>query len=357
MTQLVSRPDTRIVRTASPQNLEADFAALDSYLTPVEWHYVRNHFPVPVVDAAAWRLSVQGAVATPQSLSLDDLRALPAATRTVTLECAGNGRQFLTPKVAGVQWERGAVSTAEWTGVPVEALLARAGVTAAAVDLVGEGLDVGDPDNAPRPAGTISYARGLPLAEAIRRGALIAYAMNGAPLPPAHGFPARLVVPGAYGMAAVKWLSRLLVTDAPFEGYWQTIDYAWWDRSGGLPQRRPLPPMQVKSLIAQPSTGAKVARNSRVAVSGAAWSEGAITRVEISTDGGGSWTDATLLDEALPGVWRRWTHDWTTPAAAGGATLMSRATDSLGCTQPLTRDDDYGTYVIHHVVAMPVEVV
>ncbi len=356
MSQTASSPDPRIVRSASPSNLEADFGMLDSYLTPVPQHYVRNHFPVPDVDRAAWRLRVEGAVARTLSLSLDELRTLPSVTRTVTLECAGNGRLLLTPKVTGVQWERGAVSTAEWTGVPVDVLLERAGVRDAAVDLVGEGLDGGEPGGSPRPGGEISYHRGLSIAEARRRGVLVAYAMNGAPLETLHGAPARLVVPGAYGMASVKWLSRLIVTDAPFDGYWQTTDYAYWDRSGPFPQRRPLPGVQVKSLVAEPWTGASVERGASVTVRGAAWSEGAITRVEVSADGGASWTDAVLEDEAVPGVWRRWRFAWTAPATAGPVTLMSRATDSLGRTQPMERNPDYGTYVIHHVVPVAVEV-
>jgi len=355
-TQTASPADTRIVRTASPTNLEADFAALDDYVTPVGEHYVRNHFQVPEVDAAAWRLAVEGAVEAPLSLSLDALRGLPAVTRTVTLECAGNGRQFLDPKVSGVQWARGAVSTAEWTGVLVETLLDRAGRTDKAVDLVADGLDRGTPSGSPRPASAISFHRGLPVAEALRRGALVAYAMNGEPLPPLHGFPARLIVPGAYGMASVKWLSRLVVTDAPFEGFWQTTDYAWWDRSGPLPEMRPLLDMQVKSLIAQPSPGGTVPRGTPTTITGAAWSDGAIVRVEVSVDGGRTWADATLRDEALPGVWRRWSHPWTVPASAGRVTLMSRATDSLGRTQPAARNEDYGTYVISHVVRVDVEV-
>src|SRR5690606_33123816 len=294
MSQPGPSSDPRIVPSASPSNLEADFGALDSYITPVPQHYVRNHFPVPDVHAASWRLRVEGAVARALSLSLAELRELPAVTRTVTLECAGNGRLLLTPKVPGVQWERGAVSTAEWTGVSVDVLLERAGLREDAVDLVGEGLDVGEPGGTPRPVGEISYHRGLPVGEARRRGVLVAYAMNGAPLEPLHGAPARLVVPGAYGMASVRWLSRLIVTDTPFDGYWQTIDYAYWDRSGPFPQRRPLPGIQVKSLVAQPWTGATVERGARVAVRGAAWSEGAITRVEVSTDGGTRWSDATL---------------------------------------------------------------
>jgi DMSO/TMAO reductase YedYZ molybdopterin-dependent catalytic subunit len=349
--------DPRIVRSEHPQSLETDLArALDSVITPIETHYVRNHYPVPTVDVKAWRLAVEGDVRTPLAVSLEDLQAMPATTRVATLECAGNGRLFLEPKVSGVQWGQGGVSTAEWTGVLLADLLARAGVTDDTAEVVADGLDAGPVSTTPKPAGVISYHRGLRVDEAVRRGALVAYAMNGEVLPPAHGFPARLVVPGAYGMAAVKWLRGFVVTPAPFDGYWQTTDYAYWDRSGTYPLQRPLLGMQVKSVIARPAADASVPRGSTVEVTGAAWSDGAITAVDVSTDGGTTWAAAALLDEALPGVWRRWRYGWQTPATSGTATLMSRATDSLGRVQPMTRDANYGGYVIHHVVPVLVEV-
>jgi DMSO/TMAO reductase YedYZ molybdopterin-dependent catalytic subunit len=352
--QTVSPTDSRIVRSASPESLEADLKALDGFVTPVAKHYVRNHYPVPVVDTATWRLQVDGAVREPLALSLDALQAMPAITRPVTLECAGNGRLFLTPPVSGVQWGTGGVSTAEWTGVLLEHLLDRAGLLPDAVDVVADGLDAGPVTGTPRPAGDVSYNRGLAVREAVARGALVAYAMNGAPLPPAHGFPARLVVPGAYGMAAVKWLRRLMVTREPFDGYWQTTDYAYWDRTEGWPQRKPLLGMHVKSVIAGPVADAQVPRGASVEIRGFAWSEAPVTRVDVSVDGGASWQRATLLDAPAPGAWRRWHSTWQTPDAAGTATLMARATDGLGRVQPMTRNADYETYVIHHVIPVPV---
>ncbi len=348
--------DSRIVRSGNPQNLEADFAGLDSYITPIEKHYVRNHYPVPRVDTDTWRLAIEGDVRTPLSMSLDALRALPATSRVATLECAGNGRLFLTPKVSGVQWALGGVSTAEWTGVRLDSLLERAGVTNEAAQVIADGLDEGPVSSTPKPAGGISFHRSLSVKEIATRGALVAYAMNGQTLPPAHGFPLRLVVPGAYGMAAVKWLRRFVVTDGRFDGYWQTTDYTYWDRSGVLPEQRPLLGMEVKSLIARPVADGRVARASSVEVTGFAWSEGAITRVDVSTDGGTTWASASFVDDAQPGVWRRWRYVWQTPPAPGTVTLMSRATDSLGRVQPMTRNADYGGYVIHHVVPVTLQV-
>jgi DMSO/TMAO reductase YedYZ molybdopterin-dependent catalytic subunit len=356
MPQTVSPADSRIVRSADPINLEADVAALDSLITPVSRHYVRNHFPVPDVDVATWRLRVEGAVRTPLTLSLDDLQAMPALTRVVTLECAGNGRLFLSPRASGVQWAQGAVSTAEWTGVRVSDVFERAGLAPGALEVIADGLDQGTSGSPPRPAGPISFHRSLSLEDAVTRDALLAWAMNGAPLPPAHGFPLRLVVPGAYGMAAVKWLGRLIVSTERFEGYWQSTDYAWWDRSGALPQQRPLLGLHVKSIIASPAIDGQVARGAAVDVRGFAWSEHPITRVDVSTDAGQSWAPATLLDAATPGVWRRWRFAWTAPPSPGRAVLMARATDAAGRMQPLARNADYGSYVIDHTVPVPVAV-
>ena len=347
----------RIVRQASPENLESPFGELADFITPTEQHYVRSHFAVPQADVASWRLQVTGAVGQPLTFTLDQLKALPKASRVVTMECAGNGRSYLNPAVGGVQWERGAVSTAEWTGVRLADLLAKAGVSSAASRVVFEGHDSGEVKNAPVPSGPISFHRSLTIEEAKARDVLVAYAVNGQPLPAAHGAPARLVVPGCYGMASVKWLSGIEVVAGDFDGYWETVDYAYWDRSSGRPLRRPLLGMQVKSHIARPSSSGVVAKGTTVDIVGAAWSDGPVTRVEVSTDGGRTWTDAEFLDPQSAWTWRRWRLRWQVPATPGTATLMTRATDAKGRTQPMTRNPDYGTYVIHHVVGTTVQIV
>jgi DMSO/TMAO reductase YedYZ molybdopterin-dependent catalytic subunit len=347
----------RIVRQASPENLESDFGVAADFITPTDQHYVRSHFAVPSIDAATWTLQVKGAVGQPLTLTLDQLRALPKVSRVLTMECAGNGRQFLNPAVPGVQWERGAVSTAEWTGVRLADVLGRVGVATDATRVVVEGHDTGEVRNAPVPSGRISYHRSLSIEEARARDVLVAWAMNGQPLLPAHGAPARLVVPGSYGMASVKWLAAIDVVKGEFDGYWETIDYAYWDRSGGRPLRRPLMGMQVKSLIARPSPDGTVTRGTATEIAGAAWSDGTVTRVEVSTDGGATWRDAEFVDPESVATWRRWRHRWQVPATGTAAVLMSRATDARGRTQPMTRNADFGTYVIHHVVPVPVTIV
>ncbi len=346
----------RIVRQASPENLEYDFGTLGEFITPVDRHYVRSHFAVPAIDAASWSLQVKGAVAQPLRLSLDELRALPRASHVVTLECAGNGRSFLTPAVSGVQWARGAVSTAEWTGARLIDILGKAGVDAGATRLVFEGGDSGEVKNTPHPRGVITFHRSLALDDVQARDVLVAYAINGQPLPAANGAPVRLIVPGCYGMASVKWLSAIEVVGGDFDVYWETTDYAYWDRSGNFPVRRPLMGAHVKSLIARPSAGDVVTRGVATEIVGAAWSDGPVTRIEVSTDGGRTWRDGEFLDPQSPWAWRRWRYRWQVPAAAGEAVLMSRATDAKGRVQPAARNDDYGSYVIHHVVPMPVKI-
>jgi DMSO/TMAO reductase YedYZ molybdopterin-dependent catalytic subunit len=348
-------PGGLIVRERNPDNLEMPFDTLDGFLTPTERFYVRNHFTAPALDARDWKLRVLGAVKRPLELSYDELLALPWRTAAVTLECAGNGRSFLEPKAKGVQWGLGAVGTAEWTGVPLSAVLERAGVKPGAVDVVLEGADRGEPKNEPKPGGPLAFARGLPLAKARGPEVLLAYKMNGAPLPPAHGRPVRAVVGGWYGMASVKWLARVIVTDRPFFGYDQTVDYAVWDRRDGPPSLVPITEIEVKASIARPSAGEVVAGGKDYTVRGAAWAGSAdVTKVEVSTDGGATWEAARLTGDAVPLAWRLWEYSWKAPRP-GKHVLMARATDSRGRTQPMRRDPDRRSYMINHVIPTPVE--
>src|SRR3954467_386862 len=196
-----------IIRQKEPKNLEAPFDRIDSYLTPAELFYIRSHFPTPDLGRASYKLRIDGAVTGPFDLSYDDLRSMPSETRVATLEGAGNSRGFLVPQVPGAQWELGAVSNAEWTGVPLRALLERAGLADDACEIVLEGADRGTPKEEPMPPVPISYAWSLSRAKALRSEVLIAYQMNGRDLPRDHGFPVRAIVPGHYGMASVKWLT------------------------------------------------------------------------------------------------------------------------------------------------------
>jgi DMSO/TMAO reductase YedYZ molybdopterin-dependent catalytic subunit len=347
--------DGRIVRSEEPLNLEMPFETVESFITPAKSFYVRTHFPIPKIDRDAWWLHVEGEVENPFAINYEELVKLQSLTIPVTLECAGNNRNFLEPKVKGVQWRLGAVGTAEWTGVPLSALLDRALVRPQAREVILEGTDGGILDDPKSPPGELRFARSIPLSKS-RADVLLAYEMNGSDLPAEHGFPLRAIVPGWYAMASVKWLQRIIVTDQPFTGYYQTIDYAYWKRRGDIAELTPLAEMQVKAEIAKPSQGESIPANSSVRVYGAAWaSDGEIAKVQLSTDGGSTWSEATLLGESKPNAWRLWEFNWQTPAP-GKQTLVARATDSFGQTQPVHRDPARGTYMINHLLPISVQV-
>ncbi len=344
-----------IVRGEKPLNLEFPFGSLDSFLTPTAAFYVRNHFAIPDLDKKSYELSIDGAVEIPLALSYDDLRCMPSETLPATLECAGNSRAFLEPTVDGVPWERGAVGTAEWTGIRLCDLLDRVRPLQQAYEVVFEGADRGTVPKPPRPVGSIAYARSLPLSKARQAEVLIAFQMNGQDLTPEHGWPIRAIVPGYYGMASVKWLTRIHVVECPFTGYWQTTEYAYWDTHASLPSRHPLREAMLKSLIARPSPKEQVPAASVYEVVGAAWSGVAeVVDVELSVDGGHSWRSAEFLDPVRPFAWRRWRYAWRTPDQPMHCKLMARARDANGCTQPEEHDRRYEGYSIRHV--LPVNV-
>jgi len=347
-----------IVRDRDPENLEFPFSTLNSFVTSNEQFFVRSHFPVPKLDATTWRLRVEGAVKHSCELTLDELRQMPSRTVTMTLECAGNSRIFLSPKVSGLQWELGAVSNAEWTGVPLAAILNRAGIKAGSVEVILEGADSGEIKKEPVSPGKIHFARSLPLAKALMPEVILAHSMNGEPLSASHGFPVRAIVPGWYGMASVKWLTRIVVTDETFRGYFQTADYTFWEKRDELPiQLLPVTEVEVKAQIARPVLHEKLPAESVYRIHGAAWtSDCEVTKVEVSTDGGVTWREAKLLGQSAPYAWRLWEHHWRTPSEPGAYVVMARATDARGNVQPMQRDSHRGSYIISHVQPIEVEV-
>ena len=345
----------RIVQSEQPLNLEMPFETLDGFITPTPRFYVRTHYPVPKIQKTDWRLRIEGAVESPFELNYSELTKFSSRTMPATLECAGNNRDLLETKVKGVQWGLGAVGTAEWTGVPLASSLDRAKVKPTAVEVILEGADEGPLEDPKAPRGDVRFARSVPLAKA-NYDVLLVHKMNGAELLPEHGFPVRAIVPGWYAVASVKWLQRIIVTDRPFYGYYQTIDYAFWNRDGENAELVPLRHLQVKAEISQPSNGESVPANSPVKIHGAAWTgEGEIARVEVSTDSGSTWNNAELVKSA-PDAWSLWEYTWKTPAKPGRCTIIARATDSLGRSQPNNRDLDRGTYMINHLLPVTVEV-
>ena len=343
-----------IVREKEPVNLEMPFASLSTFITPIYRFYVRCHHPIPELDPVAWRLKIEGDVSKSYEVTYAELLALETRTITTTMECAGNGRAFLEPQRDGAQWEGGAVGTAEWTGVPLAALLARAGVRPTAREVILIGADLGEIKEPPRPAGKIHYSRSLPLSKAMDN-VLLVLRMNGQPLEPSHGFPLRTIVPGWYGMAAVKWLTRIVVSSEPYHGYYQTIDYAFWERGSASPTLLPITEMRVKAQIARPGFAEVVPAGHPYRAHGAAWTSGAeIVRVEVSTDAGATWNDTQLLGDPVPNAWRLWEYGWPVPDKPGKTVLMARATDSKGRTQPPEHHDDRGSYLIHHCLKIDV---
>ncbi|MGI4875493.1 MAG: sulfite oxidase [Janthinobacterium lividum] len=346
-----------ITREREPQNLELPFATLEERVVPTNRFFVRSHFRVPMLEAATWQLRIEGEVQQALTIGYDELRRLPAKTVMATLECAGNGRARLAPRVKGLLWEQGAVGNATWTGVPLSALLERAGMKASALEIIFEGADRGEVNDEPKSPGPIQFARSLPLAKARQPEVLVAYLMNGQPLAPEHGFPARLVVPGWYGMASIKWLSKISVSAVPYQGYWQTLEYAYWRRERGLPTLTPVTEIQVKAEIARPALHEAVPAGQPYRVFGAAWTgESEIVRVEVSIDDGHSWQPARLLEAAVPFTWRFWEYSWAVPAAPGRYTLRARATDSADHTQPTDHDPDRRNYMVNKVAAVEVVV-
>jgi DMSO/TMAO reductase YedYZ molybdopterin-dependent catalytic subunit len=304
--------------------------ALRYDITPAGLHYLLIHYDIPAVDPAVFTLEVDGAVERPLSLSLADLQARERVTMPITFECAGNGRALLEPRPISQPWLTEAVGTAEWGGTPLAPLLEEAGVRDGAVEALLTGLDRGLEGGRPQ-----SYERSLPLGDTGE--ALLAYEMNGAPLPPQHGFPLRLVVPGWYGMTNVKWLARVTLLEQPFEGYQNTVAYRMYDAEGepGDPVTRMLP----RSLMVPPGVPDFMSRERHLepgpaTLTGRAWSgQGPIERVEVSTDGGATFAPAELDEPLGPAAWRGWRFAWD--AQPGEHVLCSRATDAAANTQPL----------------------
>jgi sulfane dehydrogenase subunit SoxC len=330
--------------------------ALRYDVTPVGLHYLLIHYDIPDVDvdADAWRLEVGGRVARPLSLSLADLRARPATELVATMECAGNGRARMEPRAVSQPWLFEAVGTGRWGGTPLAALLAEAEPLDDGVDVVFTGLDGGVEGGVEQ-----RYQRALPLADVLTGEAILAWHLNGGPLPPQHGFPLRLVVPGWYGMTNVKWLARIDVLDRAFDGYQQTTGYRVRrsEDDEGIPVDRMTP----RALMIPPGepdflTRERFLRAEPTVLEGRAWSgRGTVTGVEVTCDGGASWHPAELEDGAGRWAWRRWTFRWTSPSP-GHHVLGCRATDDAGNVQPVVPEWNLGGYANNAVQRVPVTV-
>jgi DMSO/TMAO reductase YedYZ molybdopterin-dependent catalytic subunit len=312
---MTAPPGLRIVST-EPLNAEAPLEALSGVVPRSELHFVRSHFALP---AHPGTLTVGGEVRRPMVLTLDALRDRASSSVANTLECAGNGRAFLDPPAPGEPWRLGAVGTAEWTGVMLRDLLAEAQVAERAVEILFRGADSGEPAGLGR---TIAFERSLRLP--VPADVMVALEMNGRPLAPDYGAPFRLIVPGWYGMASVKWLTEIMAIATPFRGFYQADRYVIGDA--------PLNEIAPRALIVAPTDGARVPAGPSV-IRGYAWSgRTAIERVDVSTDGGAAWSAATL-GPVIGRAWRTWELPWA--PIPGRATLLALATNARGERQPL----------------------
>jgi sulfane dehydrogenase subunit SoxC len=325
--------------------------ALRYPLTPVGLHYLLIHYDIPLVEADGFELRIGGRVARPLTLSLDDLRARPAVELEVTMECAGNGRALLpAPRPLSQPWLAEAVGTAVWLGTPLAPLLSEAGLLDDAVEVVFTGLDRGVEDGEAQ-----DFERSLPLVEALREDVLLAYGMNGGPLLPQHGFPLRLVVPGWYGMASVKWLSSITVVDRPFEGHQQRRAYRL--RRDEDDEGTPLSRMFPRALMVPPGlpdfpTRERTLTAGPCLVEGRAWAP--VEAVEFSGDGGATWAPAELDPPGSLWAWRAWRYRWD--ASPGEHVLCCRARDEAGNVQPDAAAWNVGGYANNGIQHVPVAV-
>jgi DMSO/TMAO reductase YedYZ molybdopterin-dependent catalytic subunit len=311
-------------------------------VTPVGMHYLVIHFDIPPADDASWTVDVDGLVDRPLTLSMEDIRLRPAVTRSVTMECAGNGRVLMPPRAESQPWLLEAVGNSEWTGTPLPPILDEAGIRPEAIELVFTGADHGIQGDVEQ-----DYQWGFSLAEIGRDDVLLAYELNGQPLPPQHGYPIRLLVPDWYGMCSVKWLRRIMAVAEPFDGF-QLSSYQLRQEREGPGER--VTKKAVRALMVPPGFTDFPARQRFLDAGpchliGRAWSGwGHIQRVEVSADGGRSWADAELGPEpGSPWSWRGWSFDWT--ATPGEHELLVRATDAAGNVQPVDPPWNYGGFM------------
>ena len=313
-------------------------------VTPIGMHYLLIHFDVPFVDPTAYELPIEGSVRNPLRLTLDEIKARPAVTTQVMMECSGNGRASLQPRAISAPWQDEAVGCAEWTGTPLAPILEEAGVLDEAVEIVFTGHDRGIDDGVEH-----YYERSLPVEEALREEMLLAYGMNNQPLPPQHGAPLRLIVPDWYGMASVKWLKRITVLNEPFDGIQQTAKYQY--KSSKEDPGTPITHKTPHALMIPPGLPDYLSRTrhlkpGRVSIQGRAWSgRSPVERVEFSSDGGLTWEDASLGEQAGKYGWAGWSYEWEA-REPGEYELCVRATDAAGDAQPLAPEEswNYGGY-------------
>ena len=321
--------DKMRVLTERPRNAETPVENLKSWITPNTVFFDRNQGAIPPrrSSLARWRLSVEGEVATPLAFTFDEIRRLPKAIAADTLECSGNGRSLLAEKSAGNPWTIGGVGNAVWSGVWLRDVLNAAGLKPAAVHVAFEGFDT------PLGSAGVKFIRSIPLEKALA-STLLAYEMNGEPLPLKHGYPLRALALGWTGANCVKWLQRILVLDRPHAGFFMDNVYRVFQKGQDPKSGEVVTGIKLKSIITQPLIGEAVPAGSVVVLGAAYAGEARVERVEVSLDGGTSWKSTQFIGPEEPFAWRQWQYVWE-QAARGDYTLMARATDDQGRQQPM----------------------
>ena len=332
-----------------PENMESPINNVLSWITPNELFYARNHLPYPTIQLESWALFLSGEVESPINFTYEQLKQMPQVDKFVTMECSGNKRALMEPPTPGEQWQTGAVGNAKWTGVPLSYILDQTRVKETAVELVFTGSDSGLRPDMDTP---VNFERSLPLDKALMKECILALKMNDEPIPHKHGFPLRLIVPGWYGMAHVKWISRITATAIPFKGPFQAIDYVYINVEGDYQNAVPVTEMRVNSIITWPSKGEKVHLGPHT-VRGLAWTgKGKISRVEVSIDNGMTWNAARLTSpEHEQYTWTFWEYSWDN-SVPGHYSIQAQAHDSNGNVQPKAAPwnvKGYGNNSIHQV--------
>jgi DMSO/TMAO reductase YedYZ molybdopterin-dependent catalytic subunit len=332
-----------------PENMESPINNVLTWVTPNELFYARNHLPYPAIDFESWSLSISGEVESLYNFTYDDLKEMPQVEKYVTIECSGNKRGLMEPPVPGEQWQIGAVGNAKWTGVPLTYLLDRCKVKNSAVELVFTGADLGI---RPDMNTAVNFERSLPMDKALLAECILAWKMNNEPIPYKHGFPIRLIVPGWYGMAHVKWVTKITATPSPFKGPFQALDYVYISNEGDYQNALPVREMKVNSIITWPSKGEQL-HVGQHNIRGLAWTgKGIIRNVEVSIDNGMTWYSARLASpEHEQYTWTFWEYSWNI-TAPGHYFILARAHDSNGNIQPKAAPwnaKGYGNNSIHQV--------
>lgn len=320
-----------LTRSICPENQETPIHFLANDITPTSYFYRRNHFSYPNLTTHFFCFPIEGSVYVPRIFTYQELLALPSKTIKIVLECAGNKRALFHPDTYGEQWKEGAIGQAYWKGVSLTTLLQYTGVHHSAREVVVEGYDTGPRTDM---EGTFRYVRSLPLHKALHPDTIIAYELNGRPIPYKHGYPLRLLVPQWYAMASVKWIKKITVIDDTFQGPFQTTDYVYYPHKNNDVGKHPVTTMNSNSTIQQPLHLSTLSQGAHL-IKGIAWTgEGTITAVDISIDNGHTRLPASLQqNSAEPYSWVRWSFRWHAEKK-GEYTLLSRATDSLGRVQP-----------------------